>query len=78
MKELRDQTAHVLAAVFIFAAFTCGGLLGAAFAGFLIGMVREVTEEGAVVTLDAIKNAIKSWKDLLFWSIGGLLAKVIF
>ena len=77
IKELIDQTAHALSAVFIFLIFSLGGYIGGAIAGFLVGLVRELTEEGATVTLDAFKRAILSWKDLLFWSIGGLLAQFI-
>lgn len=76
-KELIDQTAHALTAIAIFSIFARGGLIGGALAGFMVGMVRELTEEGTTVTLAAFSRAIKSWRDLFFWSIGGLIAQTL-
>ena len=76
-KEVIDQSSHVVVAILVFILFTLGGYFGALLAGFIMGMIREVTEEGATVDVDKLLSAIKSWKDLLFWSIGGLLAKLI-
>ncbi len=56
-KELRDQSAHFAVAVVILAIPALLGWLGGALAGFLIGLVREVTEEGAPVTLAKIAAA---------------------
>ncbi|HET7255624.1 MAG TPA: hypothetical protein VFJ46_17845 [Xanthobacteraceae bacterium] len=73
-KELRDQSAHAAAAVvgLLPLAFAPGALTGA-WAGFCMGVVRELTEEGEI-SLPALRRALRSRLDLTFWTLGGLLA----
>lgn len=77
-KQLRDQSAHVIASA---AALTPAALwpnpFTFAWAGFCLGMVREVTEEGPPVTVRSVVAAVSSWRDLLFWTLGGLAVGVI-
>jgi hypothetical protein len=72
-KELRDQSVHALAAIVAllpFALVPC--FVTGAWAGFCIGVVREITEEGEI-SLPALKRALHSRLDLTFWTLGGLL-----
>lgn len=80
MKEYRDQTAHFAAAFLIVA---LANLLGAnvgplpgALIGFAPGLVREITEEGEV-SLAALLRALRSHRDLLFWTLGGAVAGLL-
>ena len=78
-KELIDQTAHVVAAVIGLApAFMVPNALSGAWAGFCMGYVRELTEEGDTVDLRGAIAALGSWKDLLFWTLGGAFTGMIF
>lgn len=78
-KELIDQTAHLTAAFVVLApVFIAPGALSGAWSGLCLGYVRELTEEGAVVDLGAIWAAFGSWRDLLFWTLGGAIAGLIF
>jgi hypothetical protein len=73
MSEARDQAAHVAAAVIGLAPLVLApNIITGAWAGFCMGMVREVTEEGEV-TLAAFKRALGSRLDLAFWTIGGAI-----
>ena len=79
MKELRDQSAHVAAAlVALLPLALMPGLVAFMWAGFMLGLVREITEEGSPVTGTKVVKALRSWLDLLFWTIGGGLAGVIY
>lgn len=76
-KEIPDQGAHAFAA---FAFVILARLMGAeipphagAWIGFTLGLVREITEEGAI-NLEALKGALGSRLDLTFWTLGGGLA----
>jgi hypothetical protein len=76
-KELRDQSAHAFAAIVALlplALLPCA--LTGAWAGFSIGLVREITEEGEI-SLPALKHALHSRLDLTFWTIGGLLVGLV-
>jgi hypothetical protein len=76
-KELRDQSAHAASAVLALiplALFPC--VLTGAWAGFCMGIVREITEEGEV-SLAALKAALGSRLDLTFWTLGGLAVGLI-
>lgn len=78
MKEFRDQSAHVAAAlVALLPLAFVPGLVAFLWAGFMLGLVREITEEGSPVTGAKVLQALRSWPDLLFWTIGGGLAGVI-
>jgi len=76
-KQYIDQGSHFAAAILILLMFYYGGVIGSALAGFGVGFVRELTEEGDRVTLSAAKAALGSWLDLSFWTLGGVAAKVI-
>ena len=76
-KQYIDQGSHFAAALLILLMFYYGGIIGSALAGFGVGFVRELTEEGDRVTLAAAKAALGSWLDLSFWTLGGVVAKVI-
>lgn len=80
MRLFIDQGAHFFVALLALSLAIRGGPVGGAIAGFLCGMIREVAEAGNPVTLDKILQApIKSDAplDLVFWSLGGLIAAVI-
>lgn len=77
MKELRDQAAHATAAFVILLPFALWpNFLSGAFAGFGIGLVREITEEGEI-SLPALRRALDSKLDLTFWTIGGLIVGLL-
>lgn len=78
MKELRDQSAHFAVAFAILVLPIWLGWFGAALAGFLIGLVREATEEAGTVTPLALWRALHSLIDLTFWTLGGLAVGVMF
>lgn len=76
-KELIDQSAHALAAlVALLPAALWPAPASFAWAGFACGFVREITEEGKI-TVPHFAHALGSWRDLTFWTVGGLLAGVI-
>lgn len=79
--ELLDQSAHVfvsfLILILFYYAIKKSSIILSLFSGFLVGAIREVTEEGNLVTLDIVSGVftdIDAYIDLSFWSIGGLLA----
>ena len=80
MKELRDQAAHVAGAIVILlplALLPC--FATGAFAGLGCGLIRELTEEGKI-TLAALKHCFtgpNSRRDLIFWTLGGLLVGIL-
>ncbi len=79
MKERRDQFAHFAAAVAILLPMACFPNFWAfVWAGFAIGMVREITEEGSPVTFVKVQNALLSWLDLSFWTLGGAFVGVLY
>ena len=74
MKELRDQSAHFVAALVALAPVVLWpNPLSGAWAGFALGMVREITEEGEVSSV-AFRRALGSKLDLTFWTLGGFCA----
>jgi hypothetical protein len=79
--ELFDQFAHTFVSFIILILFYFGvkkkSLALGAISGFIIGLIREVTEEGNLVTFDivgAVFLDVDAYIDLSFWSLGGLLA----
>lgn len=69
------KAAHDLDAVVILFLASIGWFIPAAF---LIGLVREVTEEGSPVTLAKCWRAIRnSPGDLAGWSFGGLVLTIL-
>ena len=82
LDESIDQTAHALSAFVIIVLALKAGPIGCAVAGFTIGFVREYTEEEA-----ANGHLYFNWRnvfskgsliDLAFWTIGGLIAGLLF
>jgi hypothetical protein len=74
VKELRDQLAHAGAAILCLLPLAIApNFIGGILSGFLVGLVREVTEEGDPVSVDKLRAALGSWKDLCGWSLGGLI-----
>jgi hypothetical protein len=78
--EIRDQTAHIVAAVIILApAMVWPSIPSFAWAGFWIGAVREVTELRTPFTMEKLHRAIVTSKlDLTFWTTGAAFAALFF
>lgn len=77
MKELRDQSAHAAAAIIcLLPVALAPSILTGLLSGFLVGLVRELTEEGEI-NLEALKGALGSKLDLSFWALGGAIAGLI-
>lgn len=77
MKELRDQSAHCAAAILcLLPVALAPNILTGLLSGFLVGLVREITEEGEV-SLAALRHALGSRLDLSFWALGGAIAGII-
>jgi len=72
--EVRDQAAHMIAAGFVLApVFLWPSVFAVAWAGFWVGVVREVTELGNPVSLEKVWKAIAASKlDLTFWTLGAV------
>lgn len=70
--EIRDQSAHaaIVALALVPFALSRNPLTGL-FAGFVIGMVAEVKERGNPVTAAKVRSALKSRRDLTFYSLTG-------
>ena len=76
-KEIRDQALHCAAALLcLLPVALFPSIITGAVSGLLVGLVREVTEEGDA-SLAALKSAFGSKLDLAFWAIGGALAGLI-
>jgi hypothetical protein len=75
-KELIDQGAHAATAILALAPLALFPCLGTgAWAGLVMGLVRELTEEGAI-TLAALKHCFTgphSRQDLLSWAVAGAI-----
>ena len=71
--EVREQTAHIVAAGLILGPILFApSVLSGALSGFMVGLVREVTELGNPVNpAKVIHAALTSKLDLSFWAIGG-------
>lgn len=77
MKELRDQAAHAAAAMLcLLPVALAPNILTGLISGLLVGLVREITEEGEV-SIEALKAALGSKLDLSFWALGGAVAGLI-
>ncbi len=82
--EILDQSAHMIVSLLILSIFLFGSkkrpLLSGLISGFFIGCIREVTEEGTLVTLEVVTDVFKdidAYIDLTFWALGGVLAGVL-
>lgn len=80
-KPILDQVAHVAGGIVgTLPLLLHQGALTAAWAGFCMGFVRELTEQGKLVTWTTFKSALRGWqskKDVIFWASGiGILAFV--
>lgn len=79
MKELRDQSAHALAlATLLLPIMLWPNPFTGAWAGFIAGMIREVTEEAPKVSLQSIKVALHSFRDLTCWAATGAIIGAFF
>jgi hypothetical protein len=78
-KEPRDQAAHTFSAFAILSVVLhWPSIASFACAGFFLGLIREITEEGQPVTLAKAWSAIRSSKlDLTFWTLGGAAAYIL-
>jgi hypothetical protein len=80
VSEVRDQAAHFLAAAVILLPFAfLPHFIAGAWAGFGLGLVREITEESEI-SLHALKHCFtgpNSRRDILFWTLGGLFAGIL-
>jgi hypothetical protein len=77
-KELRDQALHCAAAILcLLPVALAPNILTGALSGLLAGLIREVTEEGDPVSLASILAALRSWKDLCGWALGGLIVGLV-
>lgn len=70
-KQLVDQSAHLLAAAAILTPLlTLHPIPGGALSGLGLGLVREITENGSILSKGSLL-------DLLFWSTGGAFAAAL-
>ena len=78
--ELRDQTAHFIAALLIVALLVSHpAWWSAALTGFALGVSREIGEERPPLTMRKLLRIAAIQKfDLTFWTLGGLAAWFIF
>ena len=77
-RPILDQAAHAsyaLVTLLPLALYPCA--LTGAWAGLGMGMLREVTEEGPLVTVASIKAATHSRLDLLVWSVAGTILGLV-
>jgi hypothetical protein len=79
-KEIIDQTLHVLWCwLVICPLFLIGGMWGFALTGFMICLVREISQRGVPVTMAKIKDVFLTEKlDMIFWTLGGILFWLLF
>jgi thiamine transporter ThiT len=76
-----DQVAHVSVAILGLLPFALApGPLTGAFAGMVMGFVREITEQGPLVQPEYFVTAIASpghRLDISFWTLGGFIAGLL-
>lgn len=75
--EVLDQAAHFAAAMLAIApAIVAPSIATGAWAGFCMGMVRELTEEGRLSwgAIGAVAASPGSRLDIVFWLAGGAVA----
>lgn len=74
-KQLIDQSAHIAAAIiFLLPVLFAPSALGAIWAGFGLGYMRELTELGnPVYPKKMVLALVNSKLDLAFWALGGAL-----
>lgn len=76
-RPVLDQVAHVAAGALCLApAALTPGPFGFALSGAAIGLVREISEGGAIVTRAQVASAFnrRSLLDIAFWTLGGFIA----
>lgn len=73
-KEIIDQALHVLWCWLVLAPIILiSGPVGFSLTGFMICLVREISQRGVPVTWEKIRDVFMTEKlDMLFWTIGGL------
>jgi hypothetical protein len=78
-KQLVDQSAHVLAAMVALGPLLINpSIWTCILTGLLIGVIREVSQEGTHISLSSFKLGFWSCVDVVFWGIGAALAWIIF
>lgn len=77
-KELRDQSAHLAVGMIgVLPVALWPHPLSMLWATFMMGLMREVGEEGSPVTFAKVRHALGSTRDLGAWTLAGLLAWAI-
>lgn len=80
--QVTDQIVHFTLALAVLALFASGGLIGGAVAGAALGLIRELTEAGgsrlALAEIGPHFARADPWIDLAFWTLGGIVAALIF
>jgi len=71
-KELIDQSAHAAAAFLIVGLLILfPSVLTATLGGLACGLIREITEDGSILSPGSLR-------DLAGWTLGGLIAGLLF
>lgn len=80
LDELRDQTAHLVMGIVALAPLIAHpAWFTAAFAGFSMGLSRELGEMRPPLTMAKIRTVFSNQKfDLMFWTISGITAFLVF
>lgn len=84
MKEIIDQGAHFAVAFIAILIALATGPLGCMFAGFVLGLQREIPQRQAELDYDRVdwfiieRSIRRGWLDLLFWTSGGFAAGLVY
>ena len=80
-KQLTDQSLHAIgAALMVFPLALYPAWFTAAWAGFVLGTVREITQRGTPVHLENFTKTFTSkWSclDIAFWTLGALVTWLV-
>ncbi len=79
-KEIVDQSLHIMWCWLSLApAFVLGGWFGFALTGWMLWLIREISQRGVPVTWTKIKDVFATEKfDMIFWTLGGFLFWLFF
>lgn len=80
LEELRDQSAHMISAIVAVSPVVMHpAWWTAAIVGLALGLSREIGEQRPPLTFTKLRSIIANQKfDLVFWTIGGGLAWIVF
>lgn len=70
MKQLIDQSAHFTAALAVVLLSSTSTLLPGIIIGLALGLVREITEDGSVLSKGSLT-------DITFWTLGGAVGTLL-